>query len=143
MHETVLLAESKLPLLSYNAPLIVPLEAQPAPTSIVIVGIVAPTVRPVNKLPNGEVGLGSVQGLKTPVYPLSTLEELPTPVVADVVAEDVFDGELVHIALIAETRYVYAVLEDSAESEYVVDVEAVFDRTIDQVVPLSVDLSIL
>jgi hypothetical protein len=53
----------------------------------------------VNKLPNGDVGLGSVQGLKTPVYPLSTLEELPTPVVA----EAVVDGELVPTAFIADT----------------------------------------
>jgi hypothetical protein len=38
---------------------------------------------------------------------------------------------------------VYDVLGDSPESEYVVPVEDVVDRMVDQVVPLSVDLSIL
>jgi hypothetical protein len=73
--------------------------AQPAPTSMVIVGIVAPAVRPVNKLANGAVASGSVDALKTPVYPLSTLEELLVPVVA----EAVLDGELVPTLLIADT----------------------------------------
>ena len=37
----------------------------------------------------------------------------------------------------------YVVLGDSPVSEYVVDVEPVFDCVVDQVVPPSVDLSIL
>jgi len=48
-------------------------------------------------------------------------------VVPDVVADAVFDGELVPITLIADTRYMYAVLAASPVSEYVVDVLDVFD----------------
>src|SRR5438445_7451629 len=73
IHEIELLAESKLPLLSYNAALRLS-PPQLAPTSMVIVSIV-PAARPVNKLPKGVTGLGCVLLLKTPVYPLSTLEE--------------------------------------------------------------------
>ena len=53
-----------------------------------------------------------------------------------------FDGALVPIALIADTRYVYVVFAESPESEYVVFVFPVSGTIVDQVVPLS-DLSIL
>jgi len=50
VHEIELVAESKLPLLSYSAPLRVS-PPQLAPTSIVIDTNVVPAPRPVNKLP--------------------------------------------------------------------------------------------
>ena len=60
-----------------------------------------------------------------------------------VVADAVPDEELVPIPLIAETRYVYAVLEVNPVLEYEVAVEPVFDSIIDHVEPLLDDLSIL
>jgi hypothetical protein len=60
-----------------------------------------------------------------------------------VVADEVFDGELVPIPLIAETRYVYVVPEASPISEYVVDVEPVFGTMVDQLLPPLDDLSIM
>ena len=63
--------------------------------------------------------------------------------VPDVVADDVFDGALEPTLLIAETLYVYAVLDASPVSEYVVPVEDVVGTVVDQVVPLSVERSIL
>src|SRR5437879_4779604 len=74
IHEIELLAESKLPLVSYNAPSRLSLP-QLAPTSIVIIPNLVPAARPVNKVPKGVKWAGCVLLLKTPVYPLSTLEE--------------------------------------------------------------------
>ena len=54
-----------------------------------------------------------------------------------------FDAELVPIALIADTLYVYDVLAASPVLEYVVETDAVFATIVDQVVPPLVDLSIL
>ena len=64
-------------------------------------------------------------------------------VVVFVVSEAVFDGALVPILLIADTRYVYVVFALRPASEYVEFVFPVSGTMMDQVVPLSVDLSIL
>jgi hypothetical protein len=60
-----------------------------------------------------------------------------------VVADAVLDGGLVPTELIADTLYVYVVLDCNPVSEYVVDVDPVFGKIIDHVEPESVDLSIL
>src|SRR5438477_7692997 len=119
VHEIELLAESKLPLVSYSAPSRLSLP-QLAPTSTVIIPNLVPAARPVNKLPKGLSELGCVSLSKTPVCPLSTIKGLG---IAAVVAAAVLDRGLVPTLLIAETRYVYNVLEANPVSEYVVDVE--------------------
>ena len=60
-----------------------------------------------------------------------------------IVADAVPDGALVPTEFMAETLYVYVVPAARPVSEYEVDVEPVLEDTVDQVVPLSVDLSIL
>ena len=60
-----------------------------------------------------------------------------------VVADAVFDGGLVPSGLIADTRYVYVVFAPRPVSLYVVAVLRVFGTIVDQVLPPSVDLSIL
>ena len=67
------------------------------------------------------------------------LDVVPLLVVADIV----FDGALEPTEFIADTRYVYAVLGARPESEYVVEIAPVLDTTVDHVVPLSAERSIL
>src|SRR5574337_1696832 len=63
-------------------------------------------------------------------------------VVGFVVADEVFDGELLPTELIADTLYVYVVLAARLVSENEVPVLAVFEAKTENVPPL-VDLSIL
>ena len=91
-----------------------------------------------------DLGAKFVPVTLTPVPTLAVLvlSEIVEPAPLDVVADAVFDGELVPTKLIADTLYVYAVLAASPVSEYVVDVLALFTTMVVNVTP-SVDLSIL
>ena len=80
------------------------------------------------------------------LYPVIAEPPLSTGVIHDRLIcddEDVAYCELVPTELIEDTLYEYVVLDCNPVSEYVVELLPVLDCIVDQVVPVSVDLSIL